>query len=436
MLGYHPTLYPPEANVVAEAEKPIRGTVTELATGKPRAGVVVRLRESRTVRMPDLHATTDAAGRYEIHGARKEARYELEVKRDVAAGLLGRTVKVGDTTGYEPITADIGVARGIVLTGRLLDDATGQPVSGYACGGVLYDNEFVRKPGYDSPDCYDFAYTKADGVYRTVVPPGPVLLMGGLSPDGFHVGADAYYQQMKIDAEFPQYFETRMHGFRSPDNGTTMMQGQWCKVLKLKPDQTELTMDIRFKPASRFTVKVRDAAGKPVTGARAAGNTARDWASPVTCDGDTCAVFELETAKPRVVAFLDPKRTLVGTITLKGDEKDAAVTLGPTGTIKGKLMTPAGQPVANAVVILGYDHRAVSEIDELLRGGRLGGTQRVETNAAGEFTLDRMIPGNKFAVYGRKNDRFLVAPNRKTEPRFTVEAEKTLDVGSVVVNVE
>src|SRR5262249_9709071 len=113
VLGYHPTLYPPETNVTADAEKPIRGTVTELSTVKPRIGVAVGLRESRRFRTPELQATTDAAGRYEIHGARKEAKYELEVKRDAAAGLLGRTVKVGDTTGYEPVTADIGVARGI-----------------------------------------------------------------------------------------------------------------------------------------------------------------------------------------------------------------------------------------------------------------------------------------------------------------------------------
>jgi RNA polymerase sigma factor (sigma-70 family) len=435
-IGYHPTLYPPEANIVAEAEKPIRGTVTELGTGKPRAGVTVRLHERRTSRLPDLRATTDAAGRYEIRGARKETKYRLEVKRDADAGLVGRTIQLGDTTGYEPIAANIEVAKGIILTGRILDDATGKPVQGFACVGVLYDNEFAKKPGYDSPDCYDFAHSKADGTYRTVVPPGPVLLMGGPSPDGNQAEAEAHYQQMKTDPDYPQYFEPKMSGFRSPDNVTTIMQGQWCKVLKLKPDQAEVTVDIRFKPASKFLVKVRDAAGKPVTGARATGNTARDWASPVTCEGDTCPVYELESAKPRVVAFVDSKGTLVGTITLKGDEKDATVTLGPTGTIKGKLVTPGGQPIANAAVALGYEHRAVSEISDLMRGGWRGGMNRVETNAAGEFTLDRVVPGVKFTVYARKKDEFLETPDRKTEPRFTVEAQKTLDVGSIVLKVD
>jgi RNA polymerase sigma factor (sigma-70 family) len=41
--GFNPLLYGPELSYVAEAEKPIRGTVTERDTGKPRAGVEVQL---------------------------------------------------------------------------------------------------------------------------------------------------------------------------------------------------------------------------------------------------------------------------------------------------------------------------------------------------------------------------------------------------------
>src|SRR5262249_51454270 len=155
-----------------------------------------------------------------------------------------------------------------------------------------------------------------DGVYRTVVPPGPVLLMAGIRQSGIGKGpTESKYQQLRTDPDYPQYFDKQMSGFRAPGGVTTIMQGQWCKVLKLKPDETELTYDIRFKRASQFTVKVQDADGKPLTGVIAAGNTARDWALPEECEKDTCIVHELENAKPRFIAFLEPKTKLVGTLT-------------------------------------------------------------------------------------------------------------------------
>jgi len=434
IIGYNPMLYPPDTAIVAEAEKPIRGVVKETATGKPRAGVIVTLSEPRNYRMPRLFATTDADGRYEFHGAKKGNEYELSVKRDPETGMMGRTVKLRDTPAYEPIVADIGVARGIVLTGRFLDDQTGDPVHGYVCVGVLSDNESAKsRPEFDSPDSYDFAEANKDGVYRTVVPPGPILVMAGIRETGIGKGpTESKYQQMKIDPDYPQYFDKSMSGFRSQGGATTIMQGQWCKVLKLKPDETELTFDIRFKRASQFTVKVQDADGKPLTGFIAAGNTARDWALPETCENGTCLVYELDTAKPRFIAFLEPNRKLVGTLTLKGDEKEpATATLGLSGRVKGKLVDQAGQPIANAVVNVSYDRRAADEINRRVNGDWRATERNIETNAAGEFEIGTVIPGEKFTVFGRKKDRFL-EPTDRTK-KFMVKSDETVDLGQITV---
>ena len=431
-LGYHPMLHPPDTTIVAEAEKPIRGVVKDTATGKPRTGVKVTLRD-RNYRMPDLTATTDADGRYAIRGAKKANEYAVNVKRDPETGHIGRTVKAKDTPAYEPVTMDIGVTRGIVLTGRLLDDQTGEPVPGFVCVGVLYDNETAKaRPEFDSPDTYDFANAKADGVFRTVVPPGPILLMAGVTPTGGKGPTESRFQQMKTDPAYPHYFDARFSGFRSPGGSTTMMQGQWCKVLNLKPDETRVTVDVRFKRASRFEVKVRDPDGKPLTGVTVAGNTARDWALPEECKTDTCIVHELETAKPRFLAFYHPGRKLVGTLTLQGDEKEpAVVTLATPGRVKGKLVDGAGQPIANAVVNLGYQHRAADEIDRGVHGDWRSSPPKVETNAAGEFAIDMVIPGEPFAVYGRKKDRF-VEPTAKGA-LVTVKPGEAKDLGAVTV---
>ena len=88
-IGYHPILHSPDPTIVAEAEKPIRGTVKDIESGKPMAGVVVVLRSRMSLRLPDLTATTNADGKYEIRGAKKSSTYELSVKRDLKTGMLG-----------------------------------------------------------------------------------------------------------------------------------------------------------------------------------------------------------------------------------------------------------------------------------------------------------------------------------------------------------
>jgi hypothetical protein len=45
--------------------------------------------------------------------------------------------------------------------------------------------------------------------------------------------------------------------------------------------------------------------------------------------------------------------------------------------------------------------------------------------------LSGVIPGEKFYVYGRKNDRFLTSPER--DHRFAVKAGELVDLGRIVV---
>jgi hypothetical protein len=111
-------LYGPDLTAVAEAEKPIRGVVTDAETGKPRPGVTVRLAADHNGLSRPLSATTDALGRYAIRGARKANSYLLDVAGDPAAGHLAAQVRAADTPGYEPVAVDIGVKKGVNSTAR------------------------------------------------------------------------------------------------------------------------------------------------------------------------------------------------------------------------------------------------------------------------------------------------------------------------------
>src|SRR5262249_58651323 len=71
----------PDLSVVGEPEKRIRGTVTDVDTGKPRAGVKVTTLVRYEQELPPipLSAVTDAEGKYEIRGAHKALTYLLSV---------------------------------------------------------------------------------------------------------------------------------------------------------------------------------------------------------------------------------------------------------------------------------------------------------------------------------------------------------------------
>src|SRR5262245_31237291 len=66
-------LHGPDLSVVGEPEKRIRGTVKDVDTGKPRAGVKVTtlVRYEQDSPPIQLSAVTDAEGKYEFRGARK-----------------------------------------------------------------------------------------------------------------------------------------------------------------------------------------------------------------------------------------------------------------------------------------------------------------------------------------------------------------------------
>ena len=194
------TLHGPELSLVAAPGRIIRGVVKDIDTGKQRAGVKVYLDVLGLDGNHTLPAITDAEGRYEIRGAHKATRYSLDVLTDNVAGYLSCQVHVDDKPGNDHVNADIGVKRGVIVTGKLLDAVTMKPLVGRIWLGVLSDNPFA--PKYPNPGnrMYADTGTTPDGVFRIVSIPGPVILMGGVSRQRFA------YKPPIPDPKYPQYF--------------------------------------------------------------------------------------------------------------------------------------------------------------------------------------------------------------------------------------
>src|SRR5207248_3737777 len=223
-------LHGPDGSVVVETEKRIRGTVTDVDTGKPRVGARVTLVGDRlSVVLPDLSAVTDARGKYEIRGVRKATSYAVAVDSDPATRYLTARVRVTDTAGYEPIPADIKVKKGVLVTGKVIDTGTKEAVRGYASVAVLLGNKFVK--GYPEFDTSPAAIvpTDEDGTFRIVTIPGLVLLMGGTT-----IGEDArnQYKRPVPDPNYPQYFAARQ-----PAGSIPMFEGYGRNTRRIDPTQ-------------------------------------------------------------------------------------------------------------------------------------------------------------------------------------------------------
>lgn len=425
----NPILSAPDFTLALDAEKPVRGRVTDAKTGKPRAGVEVTLRSDNGVTRASHRATTGADGRYELRGAKKLPTYVVSVREDAEAGYLPAQTEAKDTVGYEPVGADIACQKGVIVTGTVRNKATGRPVPGTRLmAHVLAGNTFAKR----YPSLGQFAALKdgtgrPDGTYRVLVIPGPVLLDCGNGEFGVRTA----FGPPKADPDYPDLFTTsrlsRGLEYFSVSGGQGIVNGNWCKVINAKETDTEVKQDIELAPVVTKAVKVVDADGAPAKNVHATGFTHRPWhyAEPVG-DTDEIPVFDLAPKEKRLVVARLPERKQVGAAEIDEAAPAPVVKLGPGGTAKGRVVDPDGKPAAGVTVKLYFDRREVAEIYSGLNDNR-----RVVTGADGTFAFDELLPGYDFRFLfsvGRKP----FGPEYRRAPAFKIDKHgETLGLGDL-----
>src|SRR5262249_20643270 len=153
---------------VASPSKPIEGVVRLKGTGQPRAGVTVHgsAKESGA----SISAVTDKDGRFRLDGLPKVASYRLTAVPDPGKPYLQASTTVTDTDGLKPIPVTINLPKGVILTGRLIDKSTGNPVAGHIVQHIKLPSN--PSEGVDTP-----AHPFGPDGFRMTVPPGPGLIL-------------------------------------------------------------------------------------------------------------------------------------------------------------------------------------------------------------------------------------------------------------------
>ena len=167
-----PRVVGPTFELVAGPTKPITGVVRLKGTGKPLVGVIVHGAVSAT--RAAASTRTDAEGRFRLVGLPKGAVYQIRAfPRTGIDPFLGKTITVTDTAGVNPIETTLELVKGVIVVGRLVDEATGQPVfAGISQYFKLPTNR--NEGGSTQKDGGERAghLSLTDPTFRLTVPPG------------------------------------------------------------------------------------------------------------------------------------------------------------------------------------------------------------------------------------------------------------------------
>jgi RNA polymerase sigma factor (sigma-70 family) len=385
---------------VAEPGQEVFGVVTDSATGQPVADCAVLARCGLGA---DVVARTDPKGNYRLTGLpgiAKESPFTVRPPEESA--YLPRTAAVTDK-GFAPANLDIGLAKGAVVTGRVVDKQTGKGLRAILHFAALANNTlFGSKPEYS------FAATDqstdANGQFQALALPGPCVVLvqvrDGESYNGQRVSP---YRSAVPDPDHKNLFRTQESSWIVATTGGPehLINRNIAKVVDVNATG-KANLELLADRGTTGKITVQDAEGRPLAGAWVSG-LADYGAITFRMTDPTATVYALDVERPRTLAFYHPEKRLGGTATVRGDEKEPVVAkIEPLGRVTGRLLDIDRQPLAGLSVVL--DLRR--EIDTALyRTAGSAGVVAV-TDKDGRFTLDAVVPGMRFGLQVRRGRDF------------------------------
>jgi hypothetical protein len=423
-----PTVYPAEFRHLAEPGLTLRGTVKDIATGKPVPGMNV----SASIRSSTngASAKTDEQGRYELSGLKLEGNLTLSVLNPGDQPYIDTTRKMLLRADQPPGEVHFEVTRGVVISGRVTERETGIPVRGHAQYLAWAGNEELKKlPG--SYDSNNTMMTDENGKYRLVVPRGPGVLAFAASERRYEPAQPEDFE-LPIDSQRgTAYFSSVNAGLVSPSH--------FHAVRKIEPssDKSELRIDLEVWSGNPIKGRVVDLQNRPVTEVEADG-LVRGQGSRLA--DSTFAIHGLKPGAERTVFFRDRDHQLAAIVTFKmpkqGAPEPQTVQLLPAGVVSGRLVDENGRPRSQwGVGVLS------AGVVKTLRGDRNANKSNTEglfefgdttTDADGYFRITGVPAGVSFEVAaGPKDPNGFSSDVPQLVHKGSVRSGQQLDLGEL-----
>jgi RNA polymerase sigma factor (sigma-70 family) len=400
--------YPAVFRHAAGPGRPVTGTVRDLATGKPIAGVRVHALMGRL-----LSSTTDKDGTYRLpslpailFSSRREPSVRLQADPPAGEPYLPAVKVLPRGRPGEAIRADFTLARGVWAEGRILDKKTGQPVR----ATVTY---FPDSENAQAKDLADYAgrhrpppavLCKADGSFRLAVLTGPGVIVAWVYPDVYLKDQSLSAKQTRL--LLPPGFAIHAHAVR-----------------RIHPKADEaVRCDMRLDPGETQACTAVGPDGKPVSGTRVSGLTPTEYWNDKPLPGADFTLRALRPKESREVLVLHPKRELGAMTDLKpGTKGTLAIRLAPTGTLTGRVLDPDGRPLKEQGLSVWFTRAGSDTI-------RLHLEPRARTDGKGRFRIPGLLPGLHYQIELARSPGLTLG---KRLQGLTVKSGEVKDLGDV-----
>jgi hypothetical protein len=409
----------------AEPARAVEGIVKDAQTGELLPGVSVESRMLTSYpygKYGVLKATTDDKGRFRLIGMPKGAKNQLRFAPGEQLPYFERDVDVPDPDGLGPVPMEVELHRGIWITGRVTDRATGAPVPTVRMFYLPYlANEYAqRTPEFHSNGFVDGDaratrfQSKADGTYRIVGLPGRAI-----------VGAESILKSYRhgvgyADVTGPKHQEG-VWGGRFDTYHNPMKPGlEWPNMMKeINPpaDTGPVTVDFALDPGQSVRIHVQDPEGKPIAGLDVHG-ISRDRVDK-TEDAEL-TVTNLGPDEERPILLRHVERH-IGRVVRIGPADIAAgeitVQLQPEGYVVGRLLDEDGEPFSGAAVeASGVPFAYATRLDT------------VGADAEGRFRAV-LIPGCPYSLKAVPHRRGILYVSFESD--LAIEPGETKDLGTL-----
>jgi RNA polymerase sigma factor (sigma-70 family) len=409
---------------IGSPTKPITGVLRLKGSGKPVAGAVVRAADPAT--HTSVTARTDATGRFRLDGVPKGAFYQLRF--NPRAGIdpfLAHTEILDDTEGLKPIETTIEVPPGVIVTGRLIDNATRRTVP-------PADVRYIKAPDNVGVGNAPMGFARLpDAAFAITVPPGHAMIAATAAVST----KDDPFACARLKATDRG---KGIGGFGDAETFRFPLSGSHTYQFVTVPAGTEpFAVELELTRGDSRKGSVVGPTGKPVTGARAYGLTGR-WGQVLTIDADSFELHGLERGHPRLVLFTHQDLRLVGSLLLKDDdtksEAPLVVHMERAGSVKGRLVDEDGQPLSGtklAAMTIDSDGMNLPPGSDALWPDN----ETLTSDADGRFQVDGLKQYAKTTI-------FLTAPGTRPNARLstgdvlknlTAEPGQVRDLGDVKV---
>jgi RNA polymerase sigma factor (sigma-70 family) len=343
--------YPATFQYAANPGQPVIGTVRDVDTGRPIAGVTISPPRMGAL----LLATTAKDGTYRLRSlpsvlfegaTTPSVQLQAEPPADQPYLPGARMIVRGPCD--EPLRVDFALARGVWAEGRVIDGKTGKPVRAsiayHPDTGNAQLKAFADYEGRQRGVVRVAA--RADGSFRL-----PVLLGQGVLTAW--VATQAYLKDESLSDE-----EARR--LLLPPGGSIYAHA--IARIDAKAGET-LKCDLRVDPGRTLVCQLVDADGKPVTGVQVRGLTALDDWTERPLSGAEFTLLALHPKRARWILVVQPSRQLGASVEVKtGEKQPLVIRLQPTGTIAGRLLGPDGRPLVGRRLLVEYAQPGKNEI--------------------------------------------------------------------------